>query len=191
MSAIIYEKTANGLYPTGQRTVAKFPSGLIRVEQTFVCKTSAEATHRAALEVGEDFPNGSDPSFDGLKIFPESQEIRRGDGFTEFKVAAYGRANATGISSPTKVIEYSKRVVVDIGAGTGPEDIQFLTIPKKVSKVYQLGTYNGEIDFSSLTDPVMKNPEPTYGLSFEDFLESFTTEFYGNWIEVSYVIARY
>ena len=96
MSAIIYEKETNGLYPTGQRSVSTFPSGLIRVDQTFVCKTTAAATHRADLAVGANMPGGSSPAIDGLKIFPEPQERKRDDGFTEFIVSAYGRVNNTG-----------------------------------------------------------------------------------------------
>ena len=94
MSITIYEKTPSGLYATGDRTVSTFPSGLVRVEQAFVCKTSAAATHRAALAVGTDMPGGSAPAIDGLKIFPEPQEKQRGDGFTEFIVSAYGRVRA-------------------------------------------------------------------------------------------------
>lgn len=94
--SIIYEKTPNGLYPTGQRTVSTFPSGLIRVDQTFTGKTSAAATLRATLAVGADFPGDSYPAMDGLKIFPAPQEKRRDDGFTEFMVSGYGRLNSTG-----------------------------------------------------------------------------------------------
>ena len=96
--SIIYEQTPNGLYPTGQRTVSTFPSGLIRVDQTFACKTSAAATHRATLAVGANFPGDSYPAMDGLKIFPEPQERRRDDGFTEFTVSAFGRVNDFGTS---------------------------------------------------------------------------------------------
>ena len=99
MSITIYEKTPSGLYATGDRTVSTFPSGLVRVEQTFVCKTSAAATHRAALTVGTNMPGGSAPAIDGLKIFPEPQEKQRGDGFTEFIVSAYGRKSINGTYS--------------------------------------------------------------------------------------------
>ena len=94
--SIIYEQTPGGLYATGQRTVSTFPSGLIRVDQTFTCKTSAAATHRATLAVGANFPGDSYPAMDGLKIFPEPQEKRRDDGFTEFMVSGYGRLNTVG-----------------------------------------------------------------------------------------------
>ena len=95
MSVTIYEKTPSGLYATGDRTVSTFPSGLIRVDQTFVCRTSAAATHRADLAVGADMPGGSTPAIDGLKIFPEPQERKRDDGFTEFIVSAYGRVRTS------------------------------------------------------------------------------------------------
>ena len=104
MSITIYESTPNGIYATGDRTVSTFPSGLVRVDQTFVCKTSAAATHRATLAIGTDMPGGSAPAIDGLKIFPEPQEKQRGDGFTEFVVSAYGNTNTTGIVTKSKKI---------------------------------------------------------------------------------------
>jgi hypothetical protein len=101
MPAIIYEKTPGALIPTGDRTVSTFPSGLVRVDQTFVCKTTAAENHRADLAVGNDFPNGIYPTMDGLKIFPDAQEVQRTDGFTEFKVSGYGRTNTTGTVKKT------------------------------------------------------------------------------------------
>jgi hypothetical protein len=98
MPAIIYQKTPGGLFATGERTVTTFPSGLIRVDQSFVCPTSDADTHRAALAVGEDMPGGSAPAIDGLKIFPEPQEKKRDNGFTEFIVSAYGRST-TNVSA--------------------------------------------------------------------------------------------
>lgn len=91
MAQIIYEKNQGALIPTGDRSVSTFPSGLVKVEQNFICNTSSAEMHRAALAVGNDFPNGDYPAIDGLKIFPEVQEIRNNDGFTQFKVSAYGR----------------------------------------------------------------------------------------------------
>jgi hypothetical protein len=104
MPAIIYQKTPGGLFATGERTVSTFPSGLVRVDQTFICPTSDAATHRAALAVGNDMPGASAPAISGLKIFPEPQERQRGDGFTEFIVSAYGNTNTTGIITKSKKI---------------------------------------------------------------------------------------
>ena len=90
--ATIYEKTVGALIATPGRTVATFPSGLCRVDQKYVCTTANAATHRAALAIGNDMPDGNNaPAIDGLKIYPAPQEIERGDGFTEFMVSAYGR----------------------------------------------------------------------------------------------------
>ena len=92
--ATTYEKTAGALIATPGRTVATFPSGLCRVDQTYVCTTAHAATHRAALAIGNDMPDGNEaPAIDGLKIFPAPQETERGDGFTEFSVSAYGRTS--------------------------------------------------------------------------------------------------
>jgi hypothetical protein len=116
MPAIIYQKTPGGLFATGERTVTTFPSGLIRVDQSFVCPTSDADTHRAALAVGEDMPGGSAPAIDGLKIFPEVQEKRRDDGFTELIVSAYGRVTTSGItrvSYVTQAIDYGNGYDID------------------------------------------------------------------------------
>jgi hypothetical protein len=95
MPQIIYEKNAGELIPQGGRSVSTFPSGLIRVDQTFICSTPNVATHRADLKIKEDFPGGSEPAIDGLYIYPEVQESRRGDGFSELIASGYGRTADT------------------------------------------------------------------------------------------------
>jgi len=96
MSYTIYKSTS-GLIAQPGRSVSTFPSGLVRVEQTFLAESSAEIAARASIKVGDDAP-GSDsaPAVDGLKIFPEVQFRRREDGFTEFIVTSYGRSNLSG-----------------------------------------------------------------------------------------------
>lgn len=186
MSAIIYEKTANGLYPTGQRTVATFPSGLLRVEQNFVCKTSAEATHRAALAVGEDFPNGSYPAIDGLKIFPEVQEIRRADGFTEFKVSAFGRVNTTGTSflaDKTQVV--TGPGFVNTENFTGVYRNKYKTTKRVIPKS-TVFTY----DHTGVTTPSLIEGLFVSSMSglFMPIVTSTETVDFGHFIEVTYVI---
>ena len=95
MAQIIYEKNIGELIPQGDRSVSTFPSGLIRVDQTFICSTPNIATHRTDLKVGNDFPGGSDPAIDGLYIYPEVQEKRRGDGFSELIASGYGRTTTS------------------------------------------------------------------------------------------------
>ena len=74
------------------RTVQTYPSGLVRVERSYVCRKDEVAKFRNTIRVNElmPFDNGT-PAFDGLYIFPEPQEIVRDDGFVEFRVTAYGR----------------------------------------------------------------------------------------------------
>ena len=99
MSYTLHTTTAaaTGLIAQPGRAVNTFPSGLVRVDQTYIGRTALASTHRAILAVGNNMPAGdTSPCIDGLKIFPEAQERRREDGFTEYIVSAYGRSNATG-----------------------------------------------------------------------------------------------
>ena len=93
----IYEAAPGALIATGDRSVTTFPSGLVRVDQSYACTTSAAAGHRAGvLRPGNPIPSGdSYPALDGLYIYPEPGEKRRPDGFTEFAVSCYGRTSAT------------------------------------------------------------------------------------------------
>ena len=96
MSYTIFIANHTALIPQPGRAVNTFPSGLVRVDQTYLGLTSQATTHRATLAVGNDMPDGdSSPCIDGLKIFPEVQERRREDGFTEYIVSAYGRNKST------------------------------------------------------------------------------------------------
>lgn len=110
MSYTIFTSNPTALIAQPGRAVNTFPSGLVRVDQTYLGLTSQATTHRATLAVGNNMPDGdSSPCIDGLKIFPEVQERRREDGFTEYIVSAYGRANATGSKNRPLVLvnEYS------------------------------------------------------------------------------------
>jgi len=96
MSYSIFIASPTALIAQPGRAVNTFPSGLVRVDQVYLGLTSQAATHRATLAVGNNMPDGdSSPCIDGLKIFPEVQERRREDGFTEFVVSAYGRVKST------------------------------------------------------------------------------------------------
>lgn len=92
---IIYEKTPGALMPTAGRTVTSYPSGLLRIDRTYICATTAAATHRATLT--DESPMHGDESsaaLDGLFIHPAASEVERGDGFTEFHVSGYGRTKS-------------------------------------------------------------------------------------------------
>lgn len=109
--ATIYEKTPGALIAAPGRTVATFPTGLLRVDQTYICTTASAASHRASLVVGGPVPDGNTvPSNDGLFISPQPQEVERGDGFTEFKVSAYGRTapNLQSLTLTTKRMSFTR-----------------------------------------------------------------------------------
>jgi hypothetical protein len=140
MAAIIYEKNTNGLIATGQRTVSTFDSGLVRVDRKYVCRSSAAATHRATLAVGNAPPDDDGaPCIDGLFIFPQPQELQRGDGFAEFEVSSYGRttdtarindltqsvviANSTSGGVKCKFWKVSGSIVIPYNTGLDYEDL--------------------------------------------------------------------
>ena len=94
--AYTYHGTSNLIALPG-RTVQTYPSGLVRVERSFVCRKADVATYRKQIKVGDKMPNDDGaPAIDGLYIFPDPQENTRDDGFVEFRVTAYGRTNETG-----------------------------------------------------------------------------------------------
>ena len=94
--AYTYRGTSN-LIALPNRTVQTYPSGLVRVERSFVCRKADVAKNRNTIRVNERMPmDDGAPAFDGLFIFPEPQEIVRDDGFVEFRVTAYGRTRTQG-----------------------------------------------------------------------------------------------
>jgi hypothetical protein len=79
------------------RTVQTYPSGLVRVERSFVCRTGLATQKRQIFRLGAQMPNEVNPvAIDGLFIFPDPSEVMRDDGFVEFRVTAYGRTNLSG-----------------------------------------------------------------------------------------------
>ena len=117
MSYTLFNSTsaATDLIAQPGRAVNTFPSGLVRVDQVYLGLTANAAAHRAILAVGNDMPDGdTSPCIDGLKIFPESQERRREDGWTEYLVSAYGRTASPGKSFMginLQVIKFSVRFI--------------------------------------------------------------------------------
>ena len=125
MPNIIYQKTPGQLIAQGERTVATYPSGLIRVDQSFICPTIDTASQRALLPVESNFPSGNEPAIDGIFVYPEIQEKRQADGFTEFIVSGYGRTSDT-------LQNQQKRVVT--GLTSASSETEFLSQNIFVSK---------------------------------------------------------
>ena len=122
----IIEQTPGSLYKQPTRTVATFPSGLVRIDQSYVCSNAAEATHRTTLAVGNELPQDDGyPAIDGAYIFPHCQQVRSGEGFTEFTASAYGRTTdqpsnyittiqtvASGQASSYKLMDFTLEIVL-------------------------------------------------------------------------------
>jgi len=143
MPAVIYQKTPGALIPQPGRTVATFSSGLVRVDQSFICPTSDEETHRASLAVDANFPGDSSPSLNGLKIFPEPQENRRGDGFTEFRISGYGSTIEGGRNVKYSGRTYTHTFVHDVAAPDYAQSPLFGT--GTLTIIFTLQNIRGEI----------------------------------------------
>jgi hypothetical protein len=84
-----------GLITLPGREVQTFPSGLVRITRTYVCRKGLEGQFRQLLAEGLILPNDdAAPCIDGAYIFPTPIENIRDDGFVEFRVTAYGRSKA-------------------------------------------------------------------------------------------------
>jgi hypothetical protein len=204
MSYLLYTspEASTGLIPQPGRAVNTFPSGLVRVDQTYLGLTANAATHRAILAVGNDMPDGDTaPCIDGLKIFPEAQERRREDGFTEYIVSAYGRLNMTGRetvfreTTPT-IFSQETFYVLKNNGGTAPQRLNFfgkIAIPKTLNfemtknvseslmaPVIDLGSFGAPV-VSMVVEPSFPTPEnfadqtgALYYLDFEEFSATLT-----------------
>jgi hypothetical protein len=189
MPAIIYQRTPGELFATGERTVSIFPSGLVRVDQTFICPETAAASHRASLAVGSNMPGGSEPAIDGLHIYPAPQEKIRSDGFTEFIVSAYGRTNTTG----TETLEWN---VFSLSGTDSANNIQVTGIYKNRTKRVQLVLNESEMadlyfDESSATTPVLIDGFNILNIRWTRGVASYQSTNFGVFTEVTYSIGAY
>lgn len=135
MSYSIFIANPTALIAQPGRTVNTFPSGLVRIDQTYLGRTAYAATHRTTLAVGNPTPDlddspaiswsetqgGNTITVSSLKIFPEVAEVKREDGFTEYKVSAFGRVNNTGkISRGLSVQKYQENFSISQGENLPP-----------------------------------------------------------------------
>ena len=189
MPAIIYQRTPGELFATGERTVSIFPSGLVRVEQTFICPTSNAGTARYQLAVGSNMPGDSQPAIDGLYIYPDPQEKTRSDGFTEFTVSAYGRINTTGI----KTLDWN---IFSLSGTDSANNIQVTGIYKNRTKRVQLVLNEFEIADLSFDESEATKPAKIDGFSIPNIIwslgvQSYQSTNFGVFTEVTYSIGAY
>jgi hypothetical protein len=69
--------------------VSTFPSGLVLVQRSAICRNTYLTTARGSITLGVALPCDS-PSTVTVFQFPQAQEIHEGDGFVRFDVSGYG-----------------------------------------------------------------------------------------------------
>ena len=149
MPNIIYQKSPGQLIAQGNRTVSTFPSGLIRVDQSFICATADAASQRALLPVESNFPGGNDPAIDGIYVYPEIQEKRQSDGFTEFIVSGYGRTQET-LQNQQKRINTIQTVAYIPFAIPGQEDNKGIFVSNNIVSGFIVIEKNAGLDVDNL-----------------------------------------
>jgi hypothetical protein len=168
MARIIYSTGDISLVPQGDRNVSTFPSGLLKVEQTFIGLTSNESTDRLTLKIGDPFPLDASPSIDGVFIFPATQETRDSSGFTTYKVSGYGRINQNGYSEifPSENLDatttyngatyqdkwtakqkLTQRVIFNDQANEDPFNYDFANVPAPI-KIYESSQFPSNVTWT-------------------------------------------
>ena len=199
MSYTIFASNPTALIAQPGRAVNTFPSGLVRVDQTYLGLTSQSATHRATLAVGNNMPDGdSSPCIDGLKIFPEVQERRREDGFTEFIVSAYGRANTTGsVLFAWEVVQKSYTFSGTDLSGDQYSYTRSGIFKQKAKTVQKVLLKTDEYDFSSdvsgVSTPILidGSGSANWGSIWDTGVSTFQPQNYGHFVEITVVIKPY
>jgi hypothetical protein len=154
MSNYTYHGTSDLIAMPG-RSVQTYPSGLVRVERSFMCRKADVARYRNTFRVNEPMPfDDGAPAIDGLFIFPEPQEQVRDDGFVEFRVTAYGRTSLGGFLE-TRYLQG----VFDSSVTTNEFILGGLTIGLIPFYVQKIILQNQEI--SVFDSPVAENINPT------------------------------
>ncbi len=145
-----YHGTAN-LIALPNRTVQTYPSGLVRVERSFVCRKGDVEKFRSRIKVNEPMPSDDGaPAIDGLYIFPEPQEIVRDDGFVEFRVTAYGR---TGVFREISFDKISAKGSYSFIINT--PDAFSISTPAAINEIY---TFRGVLESSASISSVIATP---------------------------------
>lgn len=190
MSNYTYHGTTD-LVTLPQRDVQTFPSGLVRVDRTYACRKALADRYRRDLAVGNPLPlDPGTPAIDGLYIFPEPREIVRDDGFSEFRVSAYGRTNTTGTEQISE--EYTTESIT-VGGTTGTALLKNNLLTKEVVLLEGetilpttdaiSGTPTVVFDFGIVGDIIVHPSRRRYSVG----IRSYTARNYGRFSEVTVV----
>jgi hypothetical protein len=170
------------------RTVQTFPSGLVRVERSFVCRKDRVARFRNTIKVNEPMPfDDGAPAIDGLYIFPEPQELVRDDGFVEFRVTAYGRTGLVPFvergSSLGTITVTSVREVNDSDV-TSKFEIPSLNETFTTRQVVPQGAGLGSALPPAVADPKVISFDQSFGGAPRLNLVQYSSTNFGLWAEI-------
>lgn len=89
----LYTRDGEDVFELPGRTVNTFASGLVRIDSSYLAKTSnIQNVRNVSFQVGQSiYGDDTYPAVDGLYLYPEAQEIRKEYGMTELIASFYGR----------------------------------------------------------------------------------------------------
>jgi hypothetical protein len=140
----------------------------VRIDQSYMCINSAEATHRETLAIGNELPEDDGyPAIDGAYIFPHCQQVRRGTGFTEFIASAYGRTTdqptnfitsiqtvASGQTSSYKLLNFTVDIVLPTGEAMTLDALNLDPLLLDPFDYFYLNQYN-TVKYITVTESVL------------------------------------
>jgi hypothetical protein len=199
-----YEYHGKDMVALPGRTTQTFPSGLVRVEQMYAVKKNSKfsISQGSQIKVSQGI---AAPSIERLYVFPAPEFVEEENGFTKYKVTAYGRgatsatAQGVGFYEPRITKGYAKLyyiqrniTIIDlldgdgniVGSDTITRDFKF----DSVNSTYTRTQVVAEGESPNLTAPT-DNAEVS-GLSAANDNDFFSWELsgvssvnYGYWTE--------
>jgi hypothetical protein len=164
--------------------VQTFPSGLVLVQRSAVCRNTYLTTARGSLTIGGVLPCDS-PSTVTVFQFPQAQEMHEGNGFIRFDVSGYGYAG-TGLKWQEEFV-YNKATTV------GPFTLKTQYVCPRIFQKFVVPTNTIFNPFSYIpTDTVViySRTGSVVSLANDDWsLESSDVSDFGNYQEVTVVFA--
>lgn len=147
----------NDLIALPNRVVQTYPSGLVRIERSFVCKKSQVAKYRNTLKVNEPMPlDSGSPANSGVYIFPDPQEIVRDDGFVEFRVTAYGIISE--LSSLNPIIATARGEFYNVKDEYNKDTNEIIRSEFYLPSINEIYTFLGVLSSSQKFNPLTTQP---------------------------------
>jgi hypothetical protein len=153
--------------------IQTFPSGLVLVQRSAICRNTYLTTARGSITVGAALPCES-PSTVTVFQFPQPQEIHGSNGFVRFDVSGYGKWN-DGFEKKEYAV-FANNIGVPL---VGPRIVKNFVLPSTTT----LGPFSF-FPTEEITIRTKWGDSWTLGDNFWN-VESYDASYFGNYQEIS------